>query len=258
MKITLEMLVEANSYLMAKQAKLKAYGINCPLDYVHQRALLRDLMNMYQPLSSPDPKYFVLQDVILSYENAIQEYQALTELKSSPLNKNVYHYQGDITNLQVEAIVNAANSSLLGCFVPRHFCIDNCIHSKSGLQLRFRCKELGHIKTTEVVITEAYNLRCKYIMHAVGPMVFFELNDSLKQNLAQTYKNILVKAQEYKLKSIAICCISTGAFRFPNAEASKIAVSTVLNTLKEMNSDLKVVFNTFKDIDAQLYQNLLF
>lgn len=257
-KPTLQMLREANALLMAKQPRLKAYGMNCPLDYAHQRALLRDLMNMYQPLSLPDPRYFELQDAILSYENAQQRSVELKELKSSPLNENIYHYQGDITRLKVDAIVNAANSTLLGCFIPRHFCIDNCIHSKSRLQLRFRCREIGHIKTSEAVITEAYNLKCRYIIHAVGPMVFFELNDNLRQSLALTYKNILAKAAEYQLKSIAVCCISAGAFRFPNAEAAKIAAATVLDTLKAKKLSLKVVFNTYKDADAQLYQKLLF
>ncbi len=257
-KPTLQMLLEANALLMAKQSRLKSYGRNCPLDYAHQRALLRDLMNMYQPLSLPDPRYFELQDAILSYENAQQKTVELKDLKSSPLNDGIYHYQGDITGLKVDAIVNAANSSLLGCFIPRHFCIDNCIHSKSGLQLRFRCKEIGHIKTSEAVITEAYNLKCRYIIHAVGPMVLFELNDSLRQSLAKTYENILAQAAAYKLKSIAVCCISTGAFRFPNDEAAEIAAATVLNTLKAKKLSLKVVFNTYKDADAQLYQKLLF
>ena len=257
-KPTLQMLREANALLMAKQSRLKSYGMNCPLDYAHQRDLLRDLMNMYQPLSLPDPRYFELQDAVLSYENAQQRLVELKDLKRSPLNENIYHYQGDITALKVDAIVNAANSSLLGCFIPRHFCIDNCIHSKSGLQLRFRCRDIGHIRTSEAVITEAYNLKCKYIIHAVGPMVFFELNDNLRQSLALTYRNILAKAAEYKIKSLAVCCITTGAFRFPNDEASKIAVSTVLNTLKAKNLELKVVFNTYKNADAQLYKKLLF
>ena len=164
-------------------------------------------------------------------------------------------WQGDITRLKVDAIVNAANSQMLGCFVPMHRCIDNAIHSASGVQLRLACEEMMHgteEPTGSARITPGFNLPAKYVIHTVGPIVTTPLP-------ASCYTSCLDLAHKYGLASIAFCCISTGEFRFPNDRACEIAVSTVRSWMaSHPESSVKtVIFNTFKDIDHVLYQNAL-
>ena len=254
---TVELLLKANAYLIEAEPKFRSYAQNFKKDFKSQRQLLRDLMNMYQPLTELPSDFYTIADSILSYENAHKTRVSLANLKASNLNSHIYHYQGDITALDVDAIVNAANRSLLGCFIPGHLCIDNCIHSASGLQLRFACKAIGSIHTTEARITKAYNLGCKYIIHAVGPMVFYELTPEDENKLKTTYNNILDLCVKYQIHSVAICCIATGAFRFPHHRACDIAIETVAGYLKAHPVDLKVIFNTFKDRDAELYSKAL-
>ena len=172
-------------------------------------------------------------------------------------------WQGDITRLKVDAIVNAANSQMLGCFVPLHRCIDNAIHSAAGVQLRLACEEMMHgteEPTGSARITPGFNLPAKYVIHTIGPIVTTPL--PLRQQeaqLASCYTSCLDLANKYGLASIAFCCISTGEFRFPNDQACEIAVSTVRSwmTSHPESSVKTVIFNTFKDIDHELYQNAL-
>lgn len=177
-------------------------------------------------------------------------------------------WKGDITRLQIDAIVNAANSQMLGCFVPGHMCIDNAIHSFAGLQLRDECNEYMkkmRIKnkyydepTGSAVVTKAYNLLCKYVIHTVGPIVMNYLTDDLKNDLRSSYRSCLNKAIENGIKSIAFCCISTGEFHFPNDEAAKIAIDEVTKFLScYYNKFDRIIFNVFKDYDQEIYEKLL-
>ena len=190
-------------------------------------------------------------------------YRALQNVRyPAPVTADfLYLWQGDITRLAVDATVNAANSKLLGCFVPNHSCIDNAIHTAAGVELRLACQELmqeqGEDETTgQAKMTKAYNLPSRYVLHTVGPIIYDEVTDLERQQLASSYEECLNLAYEKGLRSLAFCCISTGEFRFPNEEAAKIAIETVLQFQKE-HPDMVVIFNVFKDIDYTIYQALL-
>ena len=188
-----------------------------------------------------------------------------TTLNSKPSTLNLTIWQGDITRLKVDAIVNAANSQMLGCFHPLHKCIDNAIHSAAGVQLREECYQLmlqqGHEEPTgQARITKAYNLPCRYVIHTVGPIIPTSIPTSLqKEQLVSCYHSIMQLTDENHLESLAFCCISTGEFRFPNQTAAEIAVRTVKDYLTEHpdSSVKQVVFNVFKDVDRGIYQNLV-
>ena len=188
-----------------------------------------------------------------------------TTLNSKPSTLNYSIWQGDITRLRVDAIVNAANAQMLGCFHPLHKCIDNAIHSAAGVQLREECHRLmlqqGHLEPTgRAKITKAYNLPCKYVIHTVGPIIPDGIpTESQKEQLASCYRNIMVCAGENGLGSVAFCCISTGEFRFPNQLAAEIAVRTVKDYLTShpICSVIQVVFNVFKDMDRDIYQPII-
>ena len=179
-----------------------------------------------------------------------------------PLKDNIYLWRGDIVTLKVDAIVNAANSGMLGCFVPCHTCIDNAIHTYAGVQLRLECAEImekqGHPEPTgNAKITGAYNLPCKHILHTVGPIISNTVNDEDRQLLTNCYLSCLMLAEKSGIKSIAFCCISTGEFHFPNEEAAKIALQTVSDFFRTVNRDMKIVFNVFKEKDEEIYKRLL-
>ena len=180
----------------------------------------------------------------------------------TPIEKGIYLWQGDITSLACDAIVNAANSGMTGCYQPCHNCIDNCIHTYAGIQLRNACAEImehqgypeptGHAK-----ITPAYNLPCRYVIHTVGPIVQGRLTERHEQLLASCYRSCLEAAEENGLKNVAFCCISTGVFGFPQKRAAEIAVKTVREYQAETKNELEVIFNVFKDVDYAIYWNLL-
>ncbi len=219
----------------------------------------RALMNVWKGKSLPDI-YFQLQDAYLQEELKHRSVQKAEDLKH--LQKNISVWQGDITLLQVDAIVNAANKSLLGCLVPLHMCIDNAIHSYAGLQLRIKCREIimkqGHEEETgQAKITPAYNLPCTYVIHTVGPIVGQRLTKRDEDLLCSCYRSCMQSAAEKGLKSIAFCCISTGVFHFPNERAGELAVQTVKVCQKEFAPDIHVVFNVFKDLDLAIYTKLL-
>jgi O-acetyl-ADP-ribose deacetylase (regulator of RNase III) len=179
-----------------------------------------------------------------------------------PVSDNLYLWQGDIATLKVDAIVNAANSSLLGCFVPCHACIDNAIHTFAGVQLRLECAGImsaqGHPEPTgRAKITAAYNLPCKHVLHTVGPIVSGRPTNKDCDLLASCYRSCLELAERNGLSSVAFCCISTGEFHFPNEKAAEIAVATARETLAKSGSGLKIVFNIFKDKDMEIYERLL-
>ncbi|HEM5062767.1 TPA: protein-ADP-ribose hydrolase, partial [Streptococcus suis] len=200
-----------------------------------------------------------LQDAYLQETLTHKRVTGLSDLQE--VEPQIYLWQGDITSLEVDAIVNAANSQLLGCFVPHHRCIDNAIHSQAGLQLRLACYQLmkaqGHLEAIgQAKITPAYNLPANYVIHTVGPIIQTEVGPQDEELLASSYRKSLELAVEKGLTSIAFCCISTGEFRFPQKLAAEIAVRTVRNFIKE-HSEINVIFNVFKDEDREIYQELL-
>ena len=242
-----------NAQLLAEMPTLEIGKV--PDDLISQRKLLRALMNVRPPMPL-DENFLKLQDEILTAEKFERGIVTLADIPN--VEKNIKLWQGDITRLEVDAIVNAANSALLGCFAPLHNCIDNAIHSAAGLQLRDACNKIssGNEPTGAAKITPAFNLPCKFVIHTVGPIIYGDKPTAAEENLlASSYESCLKLAAENNLKSIAFCCISTGEFHFPNKRAAEIAVATVKKFLAQNN--LCVVFNVFKDIDAEIYRKIL-
>lgn len=226
-----------------------------------RRRLLRALMNVRPPRQF-STKFLEVQDALLSEERETKGIVDVMSLPAVTSDPRLCLWQGDITRLNADAIVNAANSALLGCFVPCHGCIDNAIHSASGLQLRDECHNLmtaqGHEEPTGCAkITKGYNLPCRYVLHTVGPIVSGALQQRHREELASCYRACLTLAAKRGLKSVVFCCISTGEFQFPNDEAARIAVNTVMAFLMTPSSIERVVFNVFKDIDFEIYRELL-
>lgn len=233
--------------------------IPIPTNQQEQKNLLRSLFNIRMP--NPISNDFLqMQNLYLQEEIARKGITDIADLQ--PIRNNLYLWQGDITTLRCDAIVNAANSQMLGCFCPCHNCIDNAIHTFSGVQLRLACAELmkqqGHEEETgRAKITPAFNLPCKYILHTVGPIVHGRLTETEEAQLASCYRSCLALADQNGLENIAFCCISTGEFHFPNDRAAEIAIQAVTEFLNEKQSKLKVIFNVFKDTDYQIYRKLL-
>ena len=263
----LEQIKQLNQMLIAEMPEVESQAAQVPDDLKSQRQLLRALMNI-RPLMPLDEDFLKLQDELLSAEVQDKGIVTIEEITSQFLIPNssflIKLWQGDITRLEVDAIVNAANSALLGCFVPCHGCIDNAIHSASGLQLRDACNKIMEVQwheeaTGQAKITPAYNLPSKFVIHTVGPIIPPDRLPNLTEEelLASCYKSCLEVAVENNLKSIAFCCISTGEFHFPNQRAAEIAIETVTDFINHNNSDITVIFNTFKDIDTQIYSTLL-
>ena len=243
-------------YLLAEDSRFRHY-VPETMSKQAQKALLRSLMNTRMPVPASEA-FIRIQDEYLKQEIADKGITDIVEL--APVEKGIFLWQGDITTLRCDAIVNAANSQMLGCFVPCHNCIDNCIHTFSGIRLRIKCNEImkkqGHEEPTGTAkITPAYNLPCRYILHTVGPIVNGKLTDEHKKLLASCYHSCLKLADKNGLKSIAFCCISTGVFGFEQKEAANIAVETVREYKK--HSDIQVVFNVFKDDDYNIYEKIL-
>ena len=230
-----------------------------PQDFEEQRALLRALMNV-RIAKNVDDEFIKVQDEYLKEEIKRKGIVDIDDLK--PIKDGIYLWQGDITTLRCDVIVNAANSGMTGCYVPNHRCIDNCIHSFAGVQLRLECDEImtkqGYGEPTgQAKITKSYNLPCKYIIHTVGPIINGKLTSKDCDLLESCYKSCLELAVKNNLESIAFCCISTGEFHFPNDKAAQIAVKTVEEFMKKETSLKKVIFNVFKDMDKEIYRKLL-
>ena len=242
-------------YLLAERGE----RIEIPNDAYNQKRLLRSLFNIRMPKETSED-FLQIQDVYLQEENCRKGITDIADLQ--PVQDDIYLWQGDITTLRCDAIVNAANSQMLGCFRPCHGCIDNAIHTFAGVQLRRNCNEImqkqGHNEPTgQAKITPAYNLPCKYVLHTVGPIVSGRLTEEHCKLLKSCYLSCLKLAEKNSCKSIAFCCISTGVFGFPQREAAQIAVDTVKEYKEENHSDIKVIFNVFKDDDYAIYNEIL-
>lgn len=243
--------------LLAEQPQYA--NMEIPKTASKQKQLLRSLFNVRKSKEATS-QFLSVQDEYLQevlYEKGITDISSLT-----PNAEGLYLWKGDITTLRCDAIVNAANSQMLGCFCPCHGCIDNAIHTFAGVQLRFACNELmkqqGFLEPIgKAKITPAFNLPSKYVLHTVGPIVQGHLSKSDCVLLASCYRSCLELAEKSGIKSIAFCCISTGEFHFPNDKAADIAVQTVRDYLKQTNSKMKVIFNVFKDTDDNIYKKLL-
>ena len=246
--------------LLNEMPEIKPQAESVPKDLNSQRQLLRALMNIRPPMPLKS-SFLTMQNQLLRTETEEKGIVTLDEIGGQ---SQIRMWQGDITRLEVDAIVNAANSALLGCFAPLHNCIDNAIHSAAGLQLRDACNKLmeeqGQEESTgQAKITSAFNLPSKFVIHTVGPIIPInrQPNEEEESLLASCYKACLECAVDNDLKSIAFCCISTGEFHFPNELAANIAFETVKRFLIENDCKMTVIFNTFKDIDADIYKELL-
>ena len=234
-----------------------------PESEAEQRYLLRALLNVREPLPASE-EFLRVQDEYLREETKSHGITTIEDL--TPLagigNGDLYLWRGDITTLKVGAIVNAANSGMTGCWQPCHACIDNCIHTFAGIQLRRVCAEImqkqGHEEPTgSAKITPAFNLPCDYVLHTVGPIISGSFTQKDRDLLASCYTSCLTLAAEHNVASLAFCCISTGVFRFPADEAARIAVSTVQNWKTEHKSAIKVIFNVFSEKDELIYKDAL-
>lgn len=249
--------------------------LKTPEDTEGKRNILRSLMNIRMPDPMPE-ETLAVQDEYLkerAREKGIVSADSIMTVKESgsnhPFSDRISIWQGDITRLAADAIVNAANSQMLGCFIPMHTCIDNCIHTYAGIQLRAECSRKmealrkkhgpGYQQPTAVpMLTEAYNLPAKKVIHIVGPIVQGQLTEVHEKDLADCYRNTLDMCAENRLKSVAFCCISTGVFHFPNRRAAEIAVSEVTAWMADNPGAVdRVIFNVFKDEDRKIYEELL-
>lgn len=230
-----------------------------PSGLVEKRRLLRSLMNVRPPVPVSED-FLSVQDAYLGERLAERGVTSLNDL--IPIHPDLYLWQGDITTLEVDAIVNAANSQMMGCFVPCHGCIDNAIHTYAGVQLRLECARImAEQKKAEPTgtakITKAYHLPCRYVLHTVGPIIHGTVTERDRELLASCYCSCLELAAANDLHSVAFCCISTGEYHFPSELAAEIAIRTV-QTWQQSNPDkIEVIFNVFKDSDYAIYKHLL-
>lgn len=230
-----------------------------PTEEAAQKRLLRSLMNVRMP----NPIHSAFLEVQDAYLQQATREKGITDLADlTPVQEGIYLWKGDITTLRCGAIVNAANSGLTGCYVPCHGCIDNCIHTFAGIQLRLACAALmarqGHPeKAGTAKLTPAFNLPCQYVLHTVGPIIGAAVTEADKQCLASCYRACLTLAEQAQIPSVAFCCISTGEFHFPHDLAAEIAVRTVLAFKAQTHTTMEVIFNVFQDLDFELYRALL-
>ncbi|MGG7059377.1 protein-ADP-ribose hydrolase [Clostridium nigeriense] len=274
-KVNIQNQDERLDYLVKELCKDSIEYKTMKVNKADRRIAMRSLMNIRVP-KSISKEFLKIQDEFLK-EEAVNK--GIISLDDIPTVREEYGskidyadkisiWQGDITRLSVDGIVNAANSQMLGCFVPCHKCIDNAIHSSAGIELRQECYEYMQGKrktdldyeepTGSAVVTSAYNLPCKYVIHTVGPIVYNDLTDNLRDDLKNCYLSCLKAAVKSGVRSIAFCCISTGEFHFPNEEAAKIALRTVSDFLKTHEEYIdRIIFNVFKDYDLDIYKKLI-
>lgn len=246
-------------YLLKEDIQLRKAQI--PNDVQGQRDLLHSLMNVRMP-KPIDDEFLVVQDEYLQQRNIERGITDACDLHPVVSDERLFIWQGDITTLRCDAIVNACNSQMLGCFSPMHSCIDNFIHTYAGVQLRLKMNEImtkqGHEETTgHAKITRGYNLPTKFILHTVGPIIQWEVTEDDEKMLASCYRECLKLAAENGAKSIAFCCLSTGVFRFPRQRAAEIAIKTVKEFLITDTGIKQVIFNVFKDEDLEIYSSIL-
>lgn len=241
--------------LLAEQAQYSDIAV--PQSEAEQKRLLRALMNV-RPPESVGEDFLKIQDEYLQTELSEKGVTDIADL--SPVEDNIYLWQGDITTLKCGAIVNAANSGMTGCYQPCHSCIDNCIHTFAGVRLRLECAGIMEKQgcpepTGQAKITQAYDLPCDHVIHTVGPIVSGKLTAEHCRLLESCYQSCLELAVQNGIDSIAFCCISTGVFGFPKQEAAEIAVRTVRDFLK--SHSIKVIFNVFGSEDYDIYRKIL-
>lgn len=250
-------------YLISYLIEERGEEINIPDDYHSKRGLLRSLMNVRPPMKISD-EFLKVQDDFLTSETLNKDLTSVEDI--SDKKGKLMLWQGDIVTLKVDAIVNAANSKLLGCFIPLHNCIDNMIHSAAGIQLREECSKIMQNQGRDEAvgkakITDAYNLPSRYVVHTVGPAIPRGMKPSGEdcEKLESCYRSCLEIADEYNLESIAFCGISTGVFNFPKDLAAEIAVETVRQYLDTTETSLNhVIFNVFSDDNYSIYKKILF
>ena len=252
---------ERRAYLITELKKeMPQYAdLPIPRSAAEQKAFLRALFNVRMP-KPIGTEFLRVQDAYLCEETRQKGVVELADL--TPIQPDIYLWQGDITTLRCDAIVNAANSGMTGCYIPNHRCIDNAIHTYAGVELRLACAELmekqGHPEPTgQAKITPAFNLPCRYVLHTVGPIIHGPVTQRDRALLASCYRSCLALAAENRLESVAFCCISTGEFHFPNEQAAEIAVTAVRQFLQQQTSVRKVIFNVFKALDRSIYEKLL-
>lgn len=241
------------------QERTEYRDISISADTEQQKQLLRALMNVRAP-QQIGTEFLRIQDEYLKYEIAAKGITDVAEL--TPVQQGIYLWQGDITTLKCDAVVNAANSGMTGCYIPNHRCIDNAIHTFAGMQLRLVCDNLmvqqGYPEPAgSAKITPAFNLPSRYVLHTVGPVISGKVKKHERELLASCYRSCLELAAKNKLESVAFCCISTGEFHFPNELAAEIAVQSVKKFFRLQTGVKKVIFNVFKDLDKNIYQKLL-
>ena len=250
---------DRRKYLINELLKERNESASIPENEIEQKRILRSLLNIRLPKKA-DENFLKIQDEYLKQET---ESKGITDLADlTPIKDGLYLWQGDITTLKCGAIVNAANSQMLGCFCPCHGCIDNAIHTFSGIQLREKCGEIMKAQGFEepvgkAKITPAYNLPSEYVIHTVGPIIRSRVTQKDCELLESCYRSCLETAYENDIKSIAFCCISTGEFHFPNDLAAQIATDTVKDFIEETGYEIEVIFNVFKNYDYSLYEELL-
>lgn len=233
-----------------------------------KKSLYRALVNIREANPISD-EFLKIEDEYLQEElknKSITNVKDIKTIKEYYKNSNIINkdkiclWQGDITKLEIDAIVNAGNSQGLGCFIPNHNCIDNQINTFAGVRLRLACseimKEIGfNLETGNAIITKGYNLPAKNVIQTVGPIIENELTSKKELELANCYKNSLKLAIDSKIRTIAFPCISTGVFRFPKDIASRIAIKTVDEFISENLDKIdKVVFNLWSKEDVIIYE----
>lgn len=236
-------------------------AVPVPPDAEGQRRLLRSLMNIRPPRPAPEG-FLPVQDSYLQARLAERGIFDAASLSPTKYSSRIFLWKGDITTIKIGAVVNAANSALLGCFEPCHTCIDNCIHTYAGIQLRLECdalmREQGRPEPAgRAKVTGAYNLPSHYVIHTVGPIIQNSVTGKARELLADCYRSSLRAAMSRGIESIAFCCISTGVFHFPNEEAAEIALRTVMEFLDENQAPDMIVFNVFTERDYTIYNSLL-
>ena len=262
---------ERRIYLIHElQKQMPEYaGYPVPEDEQEAFNLFRALCNVRMP-GPVSEEFLKIQDEYLQEEIKKKGITEIDGLKPVSSDERLYLWQGDITTLKCDAIVNAANSQMLGCFQPLHNCIDNIENTFAGVQLRnYMAQQMDRMRqkygedyeqpTAVPMISPAFNLPAKYIVHVVGPIVYPTLQQKHKKQLAQCYRSCLDLAAENGCENIAFCCISTGVFMFPQDKAAEIAVKTVKQWLQDHPGSCmkRVIFNVFKDSDLRIYRNLL-
>ena len=250
---------ERRRFLLEFLLRERGETMALPGDEAAQRRLLRALCNVREPIPAP-ADFLAVQDAYLQEET---RRKGVTDAARIPeAEPGIRPWRGDITTLRCDAIVNAANSALLGCFVPCHGCIDNAIHTYAGVQLRLACAELmaaqGHPEPAgRAKITPAFNLPSRYVLHTVGPIVRNRPTARDEALLAACYRSCLELAAAHGARSVAFCCISTGEFHFPSARAAQIAVQTVREARKTLQHEMDVIFNVYQERDLRIYEGLL-